>query len=95
MPVAWFGRVLRRGEYGCGTDRTLILPGFLAMRPCGSIVPVGVVDVREVRVNVREYLVDVCVGMRVTGRISGRMGMLVMGVVAVRVDVGRRSCVWA
>ena len=48
-----------------------------------------VVDVREVRVRVRECLVDVCVGMRITRRIFRRMGMLVMDIVAVRVYVGQ------
>ena len=58
-------------------------------RSDSSIVPVAVVDVREMRVNVRECLVDVRVGMRITGRISWCMGVLVMGVVAVRVYVGQ------
>ena len=52
-------------------------------------VAMPVVDVREVRVNVRECLVDVGVGMRITGRISWCMGMPVMDVVGVRVYVGQ------
>jgi hypothetical protein len=50
-------------------------------------VPVAVVDVREVRVTVRERLVNVSVGMRITRGVIRCMGMLVMSVMGVRVSV--------
>jgi hypothetical protein len=36
-----------------------------------SIVPVAVVDIREVRVTVREPLVNVGMGVRIPGRVIG------------------------
>jgi hypothetical protein len=52
-----------------------------------SIVLVTVVDVREVWVTVGERLVNVSMGMRLTGRVIRCMGMLVVSVVSVRVSV--------
>jgi len=70
--------------------------GYLTHRPRtsaavpvtkSSIVPVAVVDVREVGVTVRELLVNVGMSMRIPGRVIRCMGMLVMSVVSVRVSV--------
>jgi hypothetical protein len=52
-----------------------------------SIVTVAVVDVREVRVTVPEWFVNVSVGMRITWRVIRCMGVLVVSVVSVRMSV--------
>ena len=52
-----------------------------------SIMPVAVVDIREVWVTVRERLVNVSVGMRIPGRVIRCMGMPVVSVVSVQVSV--------
>lgn len=57
--------------------------------PAGSVM-VAVVQVREVRVTVTERLVDMSMAVRLSGRSSRRMGMLVMRVVDVRVGVRER-----
>jgi len=44
---------------------------------------VPVVDVGEMWVTVGDYLVNVSVGMRLSGRVIRSMGMLVMRVVSV------------